>query len=744
MHTAPSINRRNFLKVSSLTGGGLLLGFLLPGKGIAGPLTGEAPVLKPNAFLRIDTNGKVTVFVARQEIGQGIHTSLAMIVAEELEADWHTINIEIMPYSINPVPDYKPEGGAGLYDTGGSQSVFTDFAELRKVGATAKTLLITAAANKWKVKPEQCYAENGFIINKVTGAKLSFGSLVTDASALPMPKDVALKQQKDFKVIGKPLSKYKLKDVLTGKTMYGIDVKVPGMVYACVERCPVLDGKLVSVDDSACKQVTGFIKTVTFEGTGMPMHLHAGVAVVATTTWGAMKARKLLKITWDEGTDNKQNTEDLFKTFAAKANNKPLKDVYKKGDITHTGPNSHEAEYAEPFLAHGTMEPMNFTAHVKPGFSELWGGLQMADWAVQGVAAELGIKPEQVKANLTLSGGGFGRRLYYDFALEAVRIAKQLDSPVKVVWDRTDDVRNDAYRPANYHSMKATWDADGKLQTWQHHKLETSIEVMLEGPDTKSPPTMLGGGTSDFWYDVPNIYTGYSHVDFNLARGWVRAVEICENAYPIESFVDEIAHKLGKDPLQYRLGMLEGRGAFTTDDSHLHQDPARTANVLKIAAEKIGYHLPRKPKHFIGVATHYFSFAEAYAAHAVEIELTGPKKFKIVKITAVADCGTIINTDNTRNQIEGGTVFALSQALMSEITITNSRVDQDGFFTYQVLRINDMPPIDVTLVPSTERPGGVGELALPTLAPALCNAIFAASGERVRRLPVSKDGWEWE
>jgi len=743
MQAASSINRRNFLKTSGLAGSGLLLGFLLPNKSQAGPGTGEAPVLQPNAFLRIDTNGKITVFVARQEIGQGVHTSLPMIVAEELEADWKGINVEMMPYSANPVPDYKPEGGSGLYDTGGSQSVFTDYTELRKVGATAKALLLTAAANKWKVKPEQCYAENGVVINKSTKAKLPFGSLVADAAALPMPKEVSLKPQKDFKLIGKAVSKYKLTEVLTGKTTYGIDVKVPGMVYASVERCPVLDGKLASFDDSACKQVSGFIKAVPFEGTGMPMHLHAGVAVVATTTWGAIKARKLLKTTWDEGPNNKQSTDELFKTFAAKANAKPTKDVYKKGDVTHTGPNSHAAEYAEPFLAHGTMEPMNFTAHVKPGFCEIWGGLQMPGWAIQAIADSVGIKPEQVKTNLTLRGGGFGRRLYYDFALEAVLVAKQLDAPVKVVWDRTDDVRNDAYRPANYHSMQATWDAAGKLQTWQHHKLETSIEVMLEGPDTKSPPTMLGGGTSDFWYDVPNIYTGYTHVDFNLARGWVRAVEICENAYPIESFVDEIAHKLGKDPLQYRLSMLEGRAAFTTEDSHLHQDPARTANVLKIAADKIGYRLPRKPKHFIGLATHFFSFAEAYAAHAVEIALIGPKKFKITKIVAVADCGTIINTDNTRNQIEGGTVFALSQALMSEITVTDSRVDQDGFFTYQILRMNDMPPIDVHLVPSTERPGGVGELALPTLAPALCNALFAATGERVRRLPISKDGWEW-
>ncbi len=741
MQNASSINRRNFLKISSLTGGGLLLGFLLPGKSMAAP--GATAVLQPNAFLKIDASGKITVFIARQEIGQGVHTSLAMIVAEELEADWKTVAVEGMPYSINPVPDYKPAGG-GLYDTGGSQSVFTDFTELRKVGATAKTLLVTAAANTWKVKPEDCYAAGGFVINKTSKAKLSYSSLVTAAAALPVPKEVTLKPEKDFKIIGKPVRKNKLKDVLTGKITYGIDVNVPGMLYASVERCPVLDGKLVSVDDSACKQVTGFIKTVSFEGTGMPMHLHAGVAVIATNTWAAIKARKLLTIKWDEGQNNKDNTDDLFKIFAAKANDKPVKEGYKKGDISKTGANTLAAEYAEPFLAHGNMEPLNFTAHVTKDACELWGGLQMPDWAVQSIAAELGLKPENIKTNLTLSGGGFGRRLYFDYALEAVRIARQIDAPVKVIWDRTDDVRNDAYRPANYHALKASWGADGKLQTWQHHKLETSIEVMLEGPETKSPPTLLGGATSDLWYDIPNMYTGYTHVDFNLARGWVRSVEICQNVFPVESFVDEIAHAQGKDPLQFRLGMLEGRPAFKTEGSNLNLGPARVANVLKQAAEKIGYHQPRKPKHFIGVATHYFSFAEAYAAHAIEIELTGPKKFKIKRIAAAVDCGTVINPDNMVNQIEGGTVFALSQTLMSEITVTNSRVDQDGYYTYLVLRMNEMPPIDVVTIPSTAKPGGVGELGLPTVAPALCNALFAATGQQVRRLPISKDGWEWE
>lgn len=717
-----------------------MLGFLLPGKGMAAP-SESGDFLQPNAYLKIDKTGKITVFVGRQEIGQGVNTALPMIVAEELDADWKNVTAEILPYSTNPIPGYKPDGG-GIYDTGGSQSIMTDYTELRRVGAAARLMLITAAANKWKVQPAQCITENGFVINTLTKARLPYSALVGDAAILPIPKDVVLKQPKDFKIIGKPAKKTNLKDILTGRAKYGIDVKVPGMVFASVERCPVLDGKLTSVDDSACKQVSGFIKTVTFESSGVPMHLHAGVAVIATTIWSAMKARKLLKITWDEGANNKQSTDDLFKTFAAKANDKPVKEVYKKGDVTNTAANTLELVFAEPFLAHGTIEPMNFIADVRPGFCELWGGLQLPDWTVQIISAEVGLKPEQIKTNLTLSGGGFGRRLHFDFALEAVRISKQIAKPVKVIWDRTDDVRNDVYRPASLHAMKASWDNNGKLQTWQHHKVQTSIEVMTEGPDTKSPPDMLGGAGSDLWYDIPNVYTGYTHVDFNLNRGWVRAVELCVNVFPVESFIDEIARKLNKDPLQYRLSLLEGRAAFETEGSKLHLDPQRVANALKLAAEKISYHEPRKKNHYIGVATHFFSFARSYAAHAVEIEMTGAKKFTIKKIVSTIDCGIIINLDGLMNQMEGGTVFALSQALMSEITVTNSRVDQDGFYTYQVARMPDIPPIEVYTIPSAEEPGGIGEASLPTLAPALCNAL-AAAGERPVRLPLSKDGWSW-
>ncbi len=709
-----------------------MLGFFLPNEGFAAPVDGCD--LKPNAYLKIDETGKITVFVARQEMGQGVNTSLPMIVAEDLEANWSNVHVEIAAYGTMKM---------GEHDTGGSQSVLTDFNNLRKAGAIAKSMLLSAAAKRWNIKEEKCVAEFGTVVNPVNKARLNYGELVCEAAKLPIPKEVVLKQSKDFKVIGKAVPKTNLKDIITGKAKYGIDVKVPDMLYATVERCPVLNGKLISFDDAACKDLAGFIKTVSFEATEAPMHLHAGVAVIATSTWAAMKARTLLKVIWDEGDNNNESTEELFKTFRERSKEKPAIEVYKKGDTTavnESKENNIESVFSAPFLAHGTMEPMNFIVSVKTDSCELWGGLQLPDWAVGTIAQELGLKAEQIKTNLTLIGGGFGRRLHFDFALEAVKIAKQIDKPVQVIWNRTDDIRNDTYRPANLHRMKAAWDANGKLQSWQHHQVATAIGIMTDGPDAKNYAEVQGGGSSDFWYDVPNVLTGYTHVDFNLNRGWVRAVEICVNTFAVESFIDEVAHRLKKDPLNYRLSLLSTMPKRNGKD--LQQDPMRIAGVLKLAADKIGYKNPRKKNHFIGLATHHFTFAKSYAAHAIEIELLEPRKFKIVKVVAAVDCGIVINPDGLKSQVEGGCAFALSQALMSEINVLNSRVVEDGFFTYQLLRFNEMPAIEVYAVKSDEEPGGIGEIGLPTVAPALCNAL-AAAGFRPYALPIKKEGFEW-
>lgn len=712
------------------------MGFSLPGLvTLAGEKSSDCAFFQPNAFLRIDKSGLVTVFVGKQEMGQGVNTSLPMVIAEELEVDFQLIKTDIAPFGTL---------AEGAHDTGGSQSVTGTWDELRKVGATAKAMLVTAAAQKWGVNEGVCKAVNGTVVNAATGRSLTYGELACDAAALPVPAEVTLKNTGDFKLLGKEQPKKNLKDILTGRSKYGIDVKVPGMVYAVVERCPVLGGSIIQVDDKAALAIPGVIKVLSFTGTSNPMNLRPGVAVVATNIWAAMKGRQALKVSWNEGDKNQESTAALFKTFAELAPNKPAKEVHKVGDpdaVVAPKSRSYKAAYLAPFLAHATMEPMNMIAAVKGAQCELWGGLQLPDWAVGDIAQKCELKKENIKVNLTLMGGGFGRRLQFDYAIEAVKIAQQLDKPVKVIWDRTDDLRFGNYRPANYHQMAAKWDENGKLLSWEHHILGTPIEWMTDGkrPD-KIPAENVGGADKDFWYNIPNVRTGYTPVDFNLQRGWLRGVEPVQNVFAVECFIDELARKQKKDPLQFRLDLLSGREPFKAMWG-LTVVPERLAGVLKLAAEKIGWTKKRPKNHFVGIAGHMF-FCDSYAAHAIEIELLGPKKFRLHRIVAAIDCGVVVNPDGLLNQMEGGTVFGLGQALKNEITVEKSRVVQDSFYSYELARYNDVPPIEIHTVKSDARPGGAGEVGVATVSPALCNAL-AAAGYRPRRLPIKKDGFSW-
>lgn len=739
------LQRRNFIKLSSAAGGSLILGMFLPQACNTDTKKEEAAAcdpLQPMPYLKVESNGDITIYFSRAEMGQGVNTSLPMIVAEELDADWGKVKTDILQWGATIDRPDKPAFG-GYYTTGGSQSVLTDWNEMRKVGATAKAMLVSAAAKKWNVAASDCSTANSVVTNTKTKDTLTYAELVCDAIKLPVPKEVKLKDAKDFTIIGKASPKKNLKNIITGKSKYGIDAKVEGMVYAVVERCPVLHGKLKSFDDSACKSITGYIKAIPFEGSDIPMHIHAGVAILATNVWSAMKARKVLKAEWDDAGHGNESTDELFQKFEAKSKNKPAIEVYKKGDpgkVNAPAANTLESAYAAPFLAHGTMEPINCIAQVQNGKAEFWCGNQFPEFASPVIAKELGIEEKNIKINLAYIGGGFGRRLFFDYMLEAARIAKQYDKPVKVIWDRVDDIRNDAYRPANYHRMKASWDDSGKLLSWQHHALGCSINLMTEGPEAKVVGDMTGGAMADFWYDIPNVKTGFTHVDFNLLRGWLRAVEININVFPIESFIDELATKLKKDPVQFRLDLLSTMPKRMTEFPF--QDPQRIAGVLKLATEKAGYGQPLQPNHYMGVATHHFSFCPTYVAHAIEIEMLAPKKFRIVKVVAAVDCGIVVNPDGLLSQMQGALAFALTQALKGEITVKNGRVDQDSFFNYELLRFPEMPPVEVHVVQSTEPCGGIGEVGMPTVAPALCNAL-AAAGSRPYRLPLKKDGYEW-
>jgi isoquinoline 1-oxidoreductase subunit beta len=728
-------SRRKFLKTTAISSGGLMIGMLFPGILVRAADVDDCLFFQPNPFIRIDTKGMVTLFVPKQEMGQAVNTSLPTIIAEELDCDFRAIKTEIAPFGT-----LKP----GQHNVGASQSLVSMWEPLRKAGAVAKAMLISAAAKRWQMPENHCAADNGTIVNTITLDSFTYGELVCDAAKMPIPETVALKNFKDFKLVGKSRQRSNTKEITTGKAVFGLDIKLPGMLYAVVERAPVLGGKPVTIDDTEAYKTPGVVKIFSIAGTGAPMHVRAGVVVVASNTWAAIKARKLLKVKWDEGTRNHDSSDALFRTFKTKAKETPAEIIFSKGDVNTVSAapaNSFTAEYSAPFLAHATMEPVNFIAQVKGDQCEVWGGLQLPDDALNRISADCNFKKENIRINLAMMGGGFGRRLRCDFAVEAVQVAMQIDKPVMVIWERTDDIRYEAYRPANYHRLSASWDENGNLKAWKHHLLTTSVAAMLNRPPAG---TETGGGFDrTFWYDIANVQTAYTPVDININRSWLRGVSHVVNVFASESFVDEVAVKLKKDPLAFRLSLLENAPVIDIryGGTTRIQDPKRLMGALKTAAEKIGWTKKRKKNHFVGIAGFAYINTSGYCAHAIEIEIVRPKEFRIVKVVAAVDSGIAVNPDGLKNQMEGAVAFALGQVLKSEITIENSRVVQHGFSDYEILRFKEMPPVEVHIIPSTENPGGVGEIAIPAIAPALCNAL-AAAGYRPRNLPIRKEGFK--
>ena len=728
------LTRRHFFKSGAYTSGALMIGCLLPDVLVRAATIEDCNFFQPNPFIRIDKSGLVTLFVPKQEMGQAVNTSLPTIIAEELDCDFKSIQTAIAPFGT-----LRP----GQHNVGASQSLVGMWDILRRAGATAKAMLIAAAAQHWRMPEQHCAADNGKIVNTITLESFTYGELVCDAAKMPIPQNVALKNIKDFKLVGKSRQRINLKDLHNGTAKFGIDIKLPGMLYAVLERAPVLDGKPVSVDDREAYKVPGVKKIYTIPGTGAPMHVRAAVAVVAENTWAAIKARKLLKVVWDEGKRNTDSTAALFRTFKQKAKETPAEVIYNRGDNTTALTDKHTitAEYAAPFLAHATMEPVNFIAQVKGDQCEVWGGLQLADDALNRISADCNFKKENIRINFAIMGGGFGRRLRSDFAVEAVQVAKELDKPVQVLWERTDDIRYEAYRPANYHRLTAGWDETGKLQHWKHHLLTTSVAAMYNRPPSG---TETGGGfDKTFWYDIPNVQTAYTGVDININRSWLRGVSHVVNVFASESFIDEIARKLKKDPLQFRLSLLEKAPVIESryGNAVRIQDPARLMGVLKLAAEKIRWQAPRRKNHYVGIACFAYINTSSYCAHAVEIEMKAPKQFRIVKVVAAVDSGIAVNPDGLKNQMEGAFAFALGQVLKSEITVANSQVMQHGFSDYEILKFSEMPLIEVHIIPSNADPGGVGEVAIPAVAPAVCNAL-AAAGYRPRTLPIKNEGFK--
>ena len=697
--------RRDFLKTSAVIGGGLTLGVVLSTQ--VDEALAAGTIHTPNAWVHIGDDNSITLLSARSEMGQGVYTAMPMLIAEELAVDIRKIKVEIAP-----VGAVYTNALLGAQITGGSTSVRDGWEKLRVAGAQVRTMLVNAAADKWKLDAGQLHAADG----KVTGPggrSATYGELAAAASLLPVPKDVVLKDPKDFKIIGKPTKRLETPHKVNGTAEYGIDVKLPGMVYASLEQCPVIGGKVASFDAAKAKAMPGVIDVV---------QIPDGVAVVADSWWRAKKARDALSVTWDEGAgariDNASMKEGIRKAADTTI---PIKKTGDAAAALKSSAKTLQAEYWSPLLAHATMEPQNFTADFKNGKCTVIGPAQFQQGTQGNVAAALGIKPEDVSVKTTFLGGGFGRRLEYDFAVQAAQISKAVGKPVKLLWTREDDTTHDFYRPMALHRMAGGLDAAGK---------PTALTLQLTSQSVTQRAFGLPKGTLDPFmaeaavvgYDIPNMTQELIEHDSGLRVGYWRSVSHALNAFANESFIDEMAAAAGKDPYQFRLAMLDKQPRF--------------ANVLKLAAQKSGWGKPLPKGHFRGIAL--MEGYDTYMAQVAEISVKD-NAIKVHHVWVAADLGRMVNPDTVEAQIQSSIAFGLSAALGSEITLEKGRVQQTNFHEYPILRMNDMPRIDVTLVASTEKPGGIGEPATALIGPAVANALFAATGKRVRTMPLSAD-----
>ncbi len=707
-------SRRQFLKDSAVLMGGLVISFYLPvksGRAFAAE-TKPTPVYPPNAFIRIAPDNSITIVVNKSEMGQGVYTSLPMLIAEELEADWTRIRIESAP-----VADVYNHTGFGIQLTGGSTSIASSWEQMRRVGASARILLIRAAARQWKVPESECRAESSRVIHAPSGNRSSYGALADAAAKLPLPDDIPLKDAKDFKLLGKPTKRLDTPFKVNGSAQFGLDVYLPNVLTVVIARSPVFGGKVKRFDATQARKhpgVQGIYQVPT------------GVAVAATGFWPAKTARDLLEIEWDEGPGAALSTPKIRSEYLELAK-QPGPIARSDGDIVQGLKKAHQsitAEYDVPYLAHATMEPLNVVVDLKPDHCTIWTGTQSQTLDRNMAAKTAGLKPEQVEIHTQYLGGGFGRRANprSDFVIEAVQVAKAIGKPVKVVWTREDDMRGGYYRPMWADRVEAGIARNGKPLAWKHTIVGQSIvaDTPFEPMLTKNGVDITSvEGASTLPYLIPNLQVSLHSPKNVVPVQWWRSVGHSHTAFVVETMVDELAHLAKKDPVAYRFDILPAA--------------SRYRGVLKLAAEKAGWGKKKLPPgHAYGVAVHK-SF-ESYVAQVAEVSLDNGK-VRVHRVVAAVDCGMVINPDGVQQQIEGGIVYGLSAALHGAITLENGHVMQSNFDKYTPLRLSEMPQVEVHIVESSEHPTGIGEPGTPPIAPAVANALFALTGKRLRRLP---------
>ena len=716
-----AVTRRDMIKA----GAAIVAAFRLPGA------TGDE-VYAPNAWISITPDNHITVITEVPELGQGPRTADTMLLADELDADWGQIQVEQAP--VHPK----------IYQhlsTGGSGATREAWKYMRQAGAQAREALVMAAAHQWSVERKDCRTERGSVIHVPTGRRFTYGELAPEAAKLP-PKEaskVELKKPGEFRFIGGRARRVDTPAKVDGSAVFGLDVRVPGMMFAVIERCPHFGGKLANFDAAAAKAVPGVravfaVPPIGFVDVGggytVNINVAGGVAVVADSTWAAMKGRKALKVSWDKGPAAGESTGRLRELLVRQAHAPPTVVPADKGDtagVLGAAQKTIEATYELPFQYHGTMEPMNTTVHVREDGIEAWSPTQIGDLAQTLFANLAKVAAEKVTVHMTYSGGSFGRRYHWDYLAEAWQVAKEMKAPVQLMWTREDDVRHDFYRPHSYHKLVAALDAQGGIAAWKHRIVSTPIRPVFDTPEKLEDPKNVARqeleGAVAIPYKVANLRVEYAPALCLVPRAWWRSVATSFNAFAVECFIDELAHAAGVDPVEFRLKLLG-------------DEQAKVRSVVQLAAEKSGWGKPLGSGEGRGIACHH-SFG-SYIAHVAEVSVAQTGAVKVKRVVSAVDCGTAVNPDGVRAMLEGAVNFALTQIMTGEITIEEGAVKQSNFHDYRVVRMNEAPDIEVHIIPSTAPPEGMGEPGVPPLAPAVANAIFAATGKRLRRLPVGR------
>ncbi|MDB6115120.1 MAG: iorB [Lacunisphaera sp.] len=734
---AAAYDRRSFIKVSALAGGGFALSYYLsPVEALAqvatpaqsGALDNTARVFTPNAFIRIYPDGTVKIMAKTPDSGQGVKTALPMIIAEEMDVEIDKVLIE--------QADFDPVYGGQT--AGGSRTIPSSYEPMRRAGAVARAMLITAAAQQWGVSPDELSTENGAVLHKLTGRALTYGELALKAALLPVPdaKNVRLKDPSEFKIIGSRVGGVDNPSVVTGQPLFGIDTKLPGMRYAVYERCPAFGGKAVSANLDKIKTLPGVRDAFILPAAP---GLQTGVAIVADSTWAAFSARKQLQVVWNEG-DQTAQSSTVYDATAIALGAKAGTVVRNDGDVEAAFAGAKaviEGAYSYPFISHATLEPQNCTAWFKGDTLEIWAPTQNPGGSLDQIAGAAGLSKDRIKIHVTRSGGGFGRRLNNDYSVEVVAIAKQAGAPVKLTWSREDDMRHDYYRPVGWHFLKGAVDAAGKLSAWKNH----FVTIGLNSTGAVASSAGLGPDELPARF-LPNYRLEQSIQSTIVPTGPLRAPGSNGLAFVMQSFIDELAHAAGRDPLEFRLELLgEDRALPSGGGRGPTYDTGRMKGVLRKVGEISGWGKKLPRGRGLGVAFHFSH--SGYVAQVAEASVAPDGTLKVHQVWCAVDVGPVINRSGAESQIQGAITDGLSAAWLQEITIDHGRTVQGNFNDYPLLRINDAPRVEIAFIESKNPPTGLGEPGLPPTPPAVCNAIFAATGKRIRQLPIRKTDLRW-